>query len=32
MDVTAEFLKNGTWIPGHRIIYKEDASTKVIFK
>jgi hypothetical protein len=32
MDVTAEFLKNGTWISGHRIIYKEDDSVKVIFK
>jgi hypothetical protein len=32
MDVTAEFLKDGVWIPGHRIIYKADAAAKVKFK
>ena len=30
--VKADYLKNGEWIPGHEITYKEDAGAKVVFK
>lgn len=32
MRAEAEFLQNGKWIPGHTIVYTEDATAKVIFK
>lgn len=32
LHVKAEYLKNGTWVPGHEITYREDAQAKVIFK
>ena len=32
MCTEAEFLQNGSWIPGHKIIYGEDAAAKLIFK
>jgi hypothetical protein len=30
--VTTEHLKDGNWEPGREVIYKEDATAKVIFK
>jgi hypothetical protein len=32
LHVKAEYLKNGEWVPGHEISYKEDAIAKVVFK
>jgi hypothetical protein len=32
MQAEAEYLQNGKWIPGHKIIYSEDTAAKVIFK
>jgi len=32
LHVKAEYLKNGEWVPGHEVSYKEDASAKVVFK
>ena len=29
---SSEYLKNGEWIPGHEVIYTEDAAAEVIFK
>ena len=32
LQVKSEYLKNGTWVPGHEATYREDASAKVIFQ
>jgi hypothetical protein len=32
LHVKAEYLKNGEWVPGHEISYKEDPGAKVVFK
>jgi hypothetical protein len=32
LQVKSEYLKNGEWVPGHEISYKEDASATVAFK
>ncbi len=32
MHTEAEFMQNAKWIPGHKIIYSEDTTAKVIFK
>jgi hypothetical protein len=29
--VKSEYLKNGQWVPGHEVTYREDASAKVVF-
>jgi hypothetical protein len=31
MEVLAEFLQNGKWIFGHKIVYSEDTAAKVVF-
>lgn len=28
----AEYLKNGAWVPGHEVTYREDAAAQVTFK
>ena len=28
----SEYLKNGTWVPGHRILYREDPDATVVFR
>lgn len=30
--VRSEYLKNGTWVPGHEVTYREDSSAKVVFR
>jgi hypothetical protein len=32
LHVKSEYFKNGQWVPGHEIIYREDASAKVVFR
>jgi hypothetical protein len=32
LHVKSEYLKSGTWVPGHEVTYREDASAKVIFR
>lgn len=32
LHVKAEYLKNGEWVPGHEITYREDPQAKVNFK
>ena len=32
MNSKSQYLKEGKWIDGHQIIYKEDPDAKVIFK
>jgi hypothetical protein len=30
--VKSEYLKNGKWVPGHEVTYREDTSAKVVFQ
>ncbi|SPE55802.1 putative secreted protein [Verrucomicrobia bacterium] len=30
--VKSEYLKNGQWVPGHEVAYREDANAKVVFR
>ena len=30
--VKSEYLKNGEWVPGHEVTYREDPSAKVVFR
>jgi hypothetical protein len=28
----SEYLKEGKWVPGHEVVYKEDPKAEVVFK
>lgn len=30
--VRSEYFKNGTWVPGHEVTYREDSTAKVVFR
>ncbi|MHC1767789.1 MAG: hypothetical protein AB9869_26545 [Verrucomicrobiia bacterium] len=32
LHVRSEYLKNGEWMPGHEITYREDKEAKVVFR
>jgi len=32
MHSKSEYLKDGKWVPGHEVIYKEDPKAEVVFK
>ena len=32
MQVKSEYLKEGKWVPGHEVNYKEDPKAEVVFK
>jgi len=32
LQVKTEYLKNGDWVPGREVTYREDAMAKVVFK
>jgi hypothetical protein len=32
MHSKSEYLKEGKWVPGHEVIYKEDSKAEVVFK
>ena len=32
MHSKSEYLKEGKWVPGHEVTYKEDAKAEVVFK
>lgn len=32
MQTKSEYLRNGTWVPGHSFLYKEDPAAQVVFR
>jgi hypothetical protein len=32
LQTRSEYLKNGAWVPGHEVNYREAADAKVVFK